>query len=105
MASVGGLAVAQEGREVLDPCTKLTGGDGHVAGIKRRQDKHALGEKLGDGPSHSGKALHKKLCAMCAEKGKRRTGAIRGVCPRIIMVQPDTRIRKWLSLSTKKHTY
>jgi hypothetical protein len=70
MASVGGLPVAQEGREILDPCTELTGCDGHVASVKWREDKHALSKKLGDGPSHTGKALHKKLCAMCAEKGK-----------------------------------
>lgn len=86
MASVR-LAVAKEGRKVLDPCTELTGGDGHAVGVEGRENEYALGEELGDGPGHARKALHKKVGAMCTEKGKRGTGAVRGVCPWIIMIQ------------------
>jgi hypothetical protein len=87
VASVGRLTVAKEGREVLDPCTKLTGGDGHVVSVEWGKDEYALSEELGNGPGHARKALHEKVGAMCAEKGKRGTGAIRGVCPWIIVVQ------------------
>lgn len=80
---------AQQRWQVFGPRAKLAGRDALRVVCRVVEDaEHLVREEFSDGTGHAGEALHKEVDWRFAVEVERRAAPLRGVRPRVIVVQP-----------------
>jgi hypothetical protein len=76
--------------EVPDPEPELPRAHARrVRQVVREGAEHFCREELGDGLGHAGEAGREEGDGALLEEAERRADAVRGICPRVVVVQPE----------------